>query len=183
MFHRNHHTPSQPTLTLIPAPSINTMSISSYQVVEPHPHATTPYVHTARGGAGNVANTSAITDGSNATGPASRHPSLRNARRSVYISGRGGAGNLHRDSEQAIFSFDEELKMQMQQTENLAPVCYIGRGGAGNRIYAGPPIQTSQSSDAESVESSSSSDSGCESGGDALNRMLKKGWEKVIARL
>lgn len=128
-----------------------------------------------------MADTSSITDGSNAMGPASRHPCLRNSRRSVYTSGRGGAGNLHSNSERAIFSFDEELEREMRQTQDLAPVCYIGRGGAGNRFYAGRSIRRSQSSDSESVKSSSSSESCAGSGGDGLNRKLKKGWEKVVS--
>lgn len=48
------------------------------------------------------------------------------------MSGRGGAGNLYHASERAIFSFDEELEQQMRQMQDLAPICHVGRGGAGN---------------------------------------------------
>jgi Protein of unknown function (DUF3602) len=158
------------------------MSPSSlYDLVEPHPQATTPYVHTARGGAGNVASASSTTNGQNASGPASRHPSLFNPRRSFFTSGRGGAGNLHHASERTIFSFDEELEREMRQTQDLAPICYVGRGGAGNKAFTNGSIRSVLSSDTDSVRSDlSTSTSGSESGGDALNRKIRKGWGKVV---
>lgn len=151
---------------------------SQYALVEPHPQPTTAYIHTARGGAGNVASASATTSGPNASGPASRHPSLFNPRRSFYTSGRGGAGNLHSNSERTIFSFDEELERELRQTQDLAPVCYVGRGGAGNKAYTNPSIRNCDALDTDSLRSNFSSSS--ESGGDALNRKLKKGWGKVV---
>ncbi|KAF7508413.1 hypothetical protein GJ744_009266 [Endocarpon pusillum] len=154
-------------------------SSSIYKLVEPHPQATTPYIHTARGGAGNVASAKSTTDGSNATGPASRHPSLSTPRRTVFTSGRGGAGNLHTQSDRAIFSFDEELEREMRQTQDLAPVCYVGRGGAGNKFYVDQAIQRVEAADSDSAVSTSSSE--CDTAPDTLNRKLKKGWGKVIA--
>lgn len=152
---------------------------SIYQLVEPHPHPTTTYIHTARGGAGNVANASSTTEGSNATGPASRHPSLWSRKRPVFTSGRGGAGNLHSSSERTIFSFDEELEREMRQTQDLAPVCHVGRGGAGNKAYVDAASQRGQSSasDSDSVNSNTSAESGALS----LNRRLKKQWGKVVS--
>ena len=155
------------------------MPLSSlYNLVEPHPNVTTPYIHTARGGAGNVVNTASTTQGFNASGPASRHPSLFNPRRSVFTSGRGGAGNIHSNSERAIFSFDEELEREMRQTQDLAPVCYVGRGGAGNKFYVDRAIRRSDASDSDSALSTASSE--CDSGPDTLNRKFKKGWGKVV---
>lgn len=156
------------------------MSVRSlYNLVEPHPQATTPYIHSARGGAGNVANASSTTNGCNASGPASRHPHLSTPRRSVFSSGRGGAGNLHSCSERTIFSFDEELEREMRQTENMAPVCYVGRGGSGNKAYLNASSRSGESSDSDSCRSTNSS----LSGGDALNRKLKKGWGKMVRTL
>ncbi len=151
-------------------------SSSTYKVVEPHPQAATPYIHTSRGGAGNVAKADSVTSGPDATGPASRHPALRNSRRSVFISGRGGAGNLHSNSERAIFSFDEELEAQMRQMQDLAPVCYVGRGGAGNKAFVHRAIQRAEASDTDSVRSDSSSDSDA----GPINRKFKWGWGKVV---
>lgn len=168
--HRDQHT----------LPSNQTMPSSSsiYKLVEPHPQATTPYIHTARGGAGNVASATSTTNGSNATGPASRHPSLSTPRRTVFTSGRGGAGNLHTQSERAIFSFDEELEREMRQTQDLAPVCYVGRGGAGNKFYVDQAIHRVEPADSDSAVSTSSSE--CDTAPDTLNRKLKKGWGKVV---
>ncbi len=151
---------------------------SSYDLVEPHPHTATPNVHTARSGAGNLANTSSTTEGSNASGPASRHPALFKHGQLHFTSVRGGAGNLHHSSERAIFSFDEELEREMRQMQDLAPVCYVGRGGAGNRLHIDSLICHADASDTDSINSTSSTES--ESGPDALNRKLKKGWGKVV---
>jgi hypothetical protein len=106
-----------------------------YRVVEPHPSTNCPAVHTGRGGAGNVISlrNTVTTVGEYAEGPASlaaldAHPPKN------FLSGRGGAGNFHSDSERAIFSFDEELERQMRREKEVAPVFHIGRGGAGNTI-------------------------------------------------
>jgi Protein of unknown function (DUF3602) len=157
------------------------MPVSSlYQLVEPHPQVVTPYIHTARGGAGNIASASSTTDGSNARGPASCQPCLKKSKRSIFTSGRGGLGNIHSNSERAIFSFDEELERDMRQTQDLAPVCYVGRGGAGNKVYLDPWARRkpSLSSDTDSIDSTSTTSS--ESGAVAFNRTLKKGWGRVV---
>ncbi|EME83148.1 uncharacterized protein MYCFIDRAFT_211255 [Pseudocercospora fijiensis CIRAD86] len=105
----------------------------NYSVVEPHP--TVPksggYVGGGRGGAGNFKRYKAeeITDGQNASGPASRITLSRPFRRHIP-AGRGGAGNMFSETEEPIFQFDEELKSRQHST----PVYRIGRGGAGNMV-------------------------------------------------
>ena len=75
-----------------------------------------------------------ITTGANATGPASAGK-LRSPQPNAYFStGRGGAGNVHRESERAIFSFDEELARQQKMMDHQTPYYHVGRGGAGNLI-------------------------------------------------
>lgn len=66
----------------------------------------------------------------------------------------------------------------MRQTQDLAPVCYVGRGGAGNKFFVNQAIRRSEASDAASVNSSSSTES--QSGPDALNRKLRKSWGKMV---
>jgi hypothetical protein len=66
----------------------------------------------------------------------------------------------------------------MRQTQDLAPVCYVGRGGAGNKFYVDEAVQRVVPEDTDSALSTSSSE--CETAPDTLNRKLKKGWGKVV---
>ncbi|KAF7191112.1 hypothetical protein HII31_07627 [Pseudocercospora fuligena] len=106
----------------------------NFSVVEPHP--TVPksggYVGGGRGGAGNFKRykPEEITDGQNASGPASRITLSRPFRRHIP-AGRGGAGNMFSETEEPIFQFDEEL---LKSRQNSTPVYRIGRGGAGNMV-------------------------------------------------
>jgi hypothetical protein len=108
----------------------------SYNIVEPHPTPATPIIHVGRGGSGNVSRVrpSNLTYGPSASGPASRTKLSSPPSNSVFMSGRGGAGNAHLEKERAIFSFDEELAAQSRMTDHAAPVYHVGRGGAGNAI-------------------------------------------------
>ena len=165
------------------------MSAQRYSIVEPHPSVSaSSYLHTGRGGAGNVTKApSSVTRGSDASGPAAR-TSLSSLSSSLrpFTSGRGGAGNIHTaPSERAMFSFDEELERQLSQERHIAPVYHVGRGGAGNirpaesktsnnsRVYIDGSIR--RSSDNSSTKSTSSA----ESGADIATRNLKKGWKKL----
>ena len=109
----------------------------NYSITEPHPSV--PTTHMAgygRGGAGNMVrvNPSNITTGATATGPASAGK-LRSPQANAYFStGRGGAGNVHKETERAIFSFDEELARQQKMMDHQTPYYHVGRGGAGNLI-------------------------------------------------
>ncbi|MCJ1442675.1 MAG: hypothetical protein MMC23_003172 [Stictis urceolatum] len=129
-----------------------------YQLHEPFPALATSrptYMHTGRGGAGNISRAtptdvtarnpstaSPISRTSSHTSLTSSHPSSTAShtpsthKSSTFLSGRGGAGNAHPLSERALFSFDEELERLSNMECHAAPVYYIGRGGAGNRVAA-----------------------------------------------
>jgi hypothetical protein len=105
-------------------------------------------MHSGRGGAGNYSqvNPEKITSGQSASGPASIRPLKPASPNSYFASGRGGAGNIHREKERAIFSFDEELEWQRRMTEHQAPIYHVGRGGAGNLVDEMRPRMDSRSS-------------------------------------
>jgi hypothetical protein len=156
-------------------------SSRNYSLVEPHPQTTAPYVHTARGGAGNISKPTSST--SPFTTPASiPRESVEHKRPSTFKSGRGGAGNVYHSSERAIFSFDEELERQMRQQEAMAPVYHVGRGGAGNMIYADSSSTRPHDPETLSARSTSSAESGVDIATRAVRRSLEKGWAKVAER-
>jgi len=131
------------------------MVSSSYRITEPHPSVpASHYIHAGRGGAGNVSyvDPKTLTDGANASGPASR-TNLKNTSSAPYFpSGRGGAGNMtYTGGERPIFSFDEELERQRRMQQHQAPVYHVGRGGAGNFAYE--QKRASSTSSAESATS------------------------------
>jgi hypothetical protein len=145
----------------------------NYRITEPHPSVPASNVYYAgRGGAGNVTrvNPKDLTDGPNATGPASRIKLSSPPADSLFTSGRGGAGNIHREKERAMFSFDEELAQQERLREHAAPVYHIGRGGAGNYIDEMHPRPHRQNS----ASSNGSSDS--ETG---VRRSVESAWGRV----
>lgn len=157
-------------------------SNSNYRVVEPHPtvpNASRRAVYTGRGGSGNVVNLkdTKITTPTTATGPASL-TRLDSRTPSTFTSGRGGAGNVHRSSERAIFSFDEELERDMRRA---APVYHVGRGGAGNTMYRDDSSSASLSRkySATSTATNSSTDSVSSRARDMARRGLEKGWGKL----
>lgn len=149
------------------------MSSKSYFLVEPHPSVPKqrPAVYTGRCGAGNVVSlqNTKVTNPQTATGPASAAPPdhLRKAMPTTFPTGRGGAGNMHHandaPSERAIFSFDEELELEMRRERDVAPVFHVGRGGAGNLFHTsamsdGTGLSRKLSSDSTSSAGSSSSE-------------------------
>jgi len=156
-------------------------SSRNYSLVEPHPHTNSPYVHTARGGAGNIvkATSSPKTFTTSASIP---HASFEYKQPSTFKSGRGGAGNVHHSSERAIFSFDEELERQMRQQAAMAPVYHVGRGGAGNMRYADSSATRWKDSETASARSISSAESGVDIATKGVRRSLEKGWAKVAER-
>lgn len=108
-----------------------------FHITEPHPSVpSSHYLHAGRGGAGNYVHVDPrnTTNGSNASGPASRTKLSAPPSNGYFLSGRGGAGNVHAQRERAIFSFDEELEHQRKVMEHQAPVYHIGRGGSGNLV-------------------------------------------------
>jgi Protein of unknown function (DUF3602) len=133
-------------------------SFEKYHITEPHPSVPkSHWIHAGRGGAGNIThvNPKKITSGPDASGPASVTAIKPHAPTSLFVSGRGGAGNIHQEKERAIFSFDEELQQQQRLMEHQAPVYHIGRGGAGNLIHDGERRRGSGSS-ASSASSTAS---------------------------
>lgn len=191
--------------------SVSTTS-RNYSIVEPHPSvpSTQHYISTGRGGAGNAirASPSTLTRGSDASGPASRtplssSPPTTTTSRKTFTVGRGGAGNVHTQSERAIFSFDEELARQLSQERRAAPVYHVGRGGAGNvgsganttmnmtlgsgagergqRVYVDGSVRRRASADSEASSTRSHDSTGSEmSGAGQFNRGVAKGWKKVV---
>jgi len=156
-------------------------SSRNYSLVEPHPHTYSPYVHTARGGAGNVVKTTSSSK-TFTTSASIPRPSSEHKQPSSYKSGRGGAGNFHHSSERAIFSFDEELERQMRQQAAMAPVYHVGRGGAGNMIYTDSSATRRKDSETASSTSTSSAESGVDIVTKGVRRSLEKGWAKVAER-
>ncbi|PLB40101.1 DUF3602 domain-containing protein [Aspergillus candidus] len=150
-------------------------STPSYRVVEPHPSVPRahPAIHTARGGAGNVIDLkdTKTTDSRSASGPASLTRLDSRTPRS-FTSGRGGAGNVHRTSERAMFSFDEELERDLRRA---APVYHVGRGGAGNMVFRDDDSSLSRKFSISSNSTSSSSGSTR----DKALQGLQKGWGKL----
>lgn len=159
------------------------MPASKYRVIEPHPsvpHTTRPAVYTGRGGSGNVISlkNTKTTDSRTATGPASL-TRLDSRTPATFTSGRGGAGNVHRSSERAIFSFDEELERDLRRA---APVYHVGRGGAGNMMYrddSSSNYSLSRKYSAASTATNSSSGSVADRARDMARRGLEKGWGKL----
>lgn len=116
-----------------------------FSICEPHPsvpsRGRSAYIQAGRGGAGNIKryNSSELTQGSAATGPASRAALSPPPSSTKFTAGRGGAGNTYSHdalSQRAMFSFDEELKREELRKENMSktPIYHIGRGGAGNAV-------------------------------------------------
>ncbi|KAL2821946.1 hypothetical protein BJX63DRAFT_175780 [Aspergillus granulosus] len=159
------------------------MPLVNYRVIEPHPsvpHTSRPALHTARGGAGNIISlkNTKTTDSRTATGPASL-TRLDSRTPTAFISGRGGAGNVHSSSERAIFSFDEELEREMRRA---APVYHVGRGGAGNMIHRDNDHESTLSrkfSASSETSAKSNISSTSDRARDMARRGLEKGWGKI----
>lgn len=146
--------------------------MSSYRITEPHPSVPASHVYYGRGGAGNITrvNPKDVTNGATASGPASRVKLTPPPSSALFTSGRGGAGNVHREKERAMFSFDEELAQQERLREHAAPIYHIGRGGAGNLVDEMHPRPQRQNS--ASSTNSSESESG-------VRRSIEGAWQRM----
>lgn len=113
-------------------------------------------MHAGRGGAGNTFKAPKLSLGSSARGPASLFETGLPQTSYKFSSGRGGAGNIHQNSEKKIFSFDEELDRQNSREKrmNEGAVYHVGRGGAGNWTKSRP--ESSRKDSTSSVDSGSS---------------------------
>ncbi|KAL8956933.1 MAG: hypothetical protein Q9193_005668 [Seirophora villosa] len=93
---------------------------------------------TGRGGAGNFTRPpppSALPSTTTVVDPSSSSiHSSNSSKHNKFITGRGGAGNMHCASERPMFKFDEELERERRSSETV-PVYHVGRGGAGNLIH------------------------------------------------
>lgn len=146
----------------------------SLSVTEPHP--TVPkqggFIGGGRGGAGNYHRYSSkdLTSGPTATGPASRI-SLSKPHRRHVPAGRGGAGNMFHESEEAIFQFDEE--MIRKREAQSAPIYHIGRGGAANFVDESKDSKSSKpSTHRKDSTSSGNSNASVHSNGSTTQRVL-----------
>lgn len=128
----------------------------NFTITEPHPTIQrNSYAHSGRGGAGNYFRAPATTPASGIT----TVPTTSSQTTARFHSGRGGAGNAVVSAAKPVLSFDEEFAHQSHVEQK--PVCYVGRGGAGN-VYAAnnvKPSPTRKGSDASSQHSSSSTGS------------------------
>ncbi|KAG9234814.1 hypothetical protein BJ875DRAFT_292792 [Amylocarpus encephaloides] len=126
-----------------------------YSITEPHP-TVQKYAYSGRGGAGNAFKAPKTSKGSVATGPPSHFEQGLPQTGNKFSSGRGGAGNIRPKTEQAIFSFDEELERQAtrEKMDKAGGIYHIGRGGAGNWTSAGAPSSRKDSSSSVGSERS-----------------------------
>jgi len=129
---------------------------SRYSVTEPHP-TVRKYAHTGRGGAGNMIKAPKTSNGRTATGPASLFEHGLPQTSEKFSSGRGGAGNIHLNSEKAVFSFDEELERHStrERKDKEGGIWHVGRGGAGNWTASGPAGASSRKDSSSSAGSDS----------------------------
>jgi len=153
-----------------------------YHITEPRPSVpSSHYIHSGRGGAGNISHVDPKTVPSTATA-VTTHPTSHNTLHTTvsnknthnstststatappssspyYPAGRGGAGNMYHARERPMFSFDEELERQRKMMEHQAPVYHVGRGGAGN--YASEDAYMARSSARSESDAASRSSSG-----------------------
>lgn len=131
-----------------------------YQITEPHPTASpNAYMHTGRGGAGNMYKVTATASVSNPLAKTTTSTSTRSSSHpSAKVStGRGGAANIRSSSQIHNFSFEEEVALQARDAHH--EVWHVGRGGAGN-WGSKEPVQSSRKLSNESEGSDSSQRSG-----------------------
>ena len=155
----------------------------SYHITEPHPSVpqASTTVYYGRGGAGNKTRIShsTLTAGPTASGPASRIQLTPPPSNALFTTGRGGAGNVHREKERAMFSFDEELAQQERLREHAAPVYHIGRGGAGNfTSETNDDLHHHRSKIGRTNSNSSAASSSSESAA-GVRRSIEGAWNKV----
>lgn len=123
-----------------------TTTMANYILTEPSP-STNVFVRSGRGGYGNISRASKPTNSSTsrAVATTTTTPTAPSRR---FFSGIGGAGNVHRASEQPSVSLDDEYDRIAARDQMAAG--HVGIGGAGNVFHR-------KESDAGSDISSSSS--------------------------
>ncbi|EOO02620.1 hypothetical protein UCRPA7_1883 [Phaeoacremonium minimum UCRPA7] len=144
--------------------------MASYTVTEPHP--TVPknsYMHSGRGGAGNMFR--APTNTTPSTGVPT-HPVSAPQPTGRFYSGRGGAGNAHAASERPTLSFDEEYA-RADAREKASTMGHVGRGGAGN-VFAS--VSTNAHKERKHSNASSASTSSRRDSSSTDNSSIRSGF-------
>lgn len=136
--------------------------MASYTISEPHP--TVPqnsYMHSGRGGAGNIFRVSTATTSAAGIPTKATDANTTSSSTAHFYSGRGGAGNAHQASERVPMSFDVEYADAARHAS--ASVGHVGRGGAGN-VYS-PAAGTAATPGASAARRNSASTDGSEKSG------------------
>ncbi|KAM0336525.1 hypothetical protein ACHAPQ_004087 [Fusarium lateritium] len=125
----------------------------SYTLTEPSP-STNVFVRSGRGGYGNIARASKDSSSSSRTvlTPTTSTTSTTTPSRR-FFSGIGGAGHVHRASEQPSVSLDAEYDRIAARDQMAAG--HVGIGGAGNVFHRKDSDAGSDSSSSSSMSSKS----------------------------
>ncbi|KAK2934735.1 Protein of unknown function DUF3602 [Fusarium oxysporum f. sp. vasinfectum] len=124
-----------------------------YILTEPSP-STNVFVRSGRGGYGNISRASKDTTSSTrtvvtpSTTPKTTTTTTPSRR---FFSGIGGAGNVHRASEQPSVSLDDEYDRIAARDQMAAG--HVGIGGAGNVFHRKDSDAGSDASDSSSMSS------------------------------
>ena len=130
----------------------------AYTMTTPSP-VTTAYVHSGRGGAGNIRTSSKKSAGASAAAAAaataggaglssSQAPTTRR-----FFSGIGGAGNTHAARDRPVLSLEDEFRRATAR--EVAPTGHCGIGGAGNVFHKKGDHHGRSSDDEQSDRSAS----------------------------
>ncbi|KAI1009735.1 hypothetical protein LB504_003209 [Fusarium proliferatum] len=123
----------------------------SYILTEPSP-STNVFVRSGRGGYGNISRASKDTTSSSPSNRTVVTPSTTTTTPSRrFFSGIGGAGNVHRASEQPSVSLDDEYDRIAARDQMAAG--HVGIGGAGNVFHRKDSDAGSDASDSSSMSS------------------------------
>ena len=128
-----------------------------YRLTDPAMSTSSTMTRVGRGGAGNIIRSSTANNNSNTTpklAPPTTLPLSTNSQPKPNLpthTGRGGRGNISRiPSEKRLFSFDEELALQLShRSTHPAPIYHVGRGGWANTVKARHPSSSSSAAAAE----------------------------------
>ncbi|KAF5609485.1 uncharacterized protein FSUBG_3959 [Fusarium subglutinans] len=130
----------------------------SYILTEPSP-STNVFVRSGRGGYGNISRASKDTPSSSSSNSSSNRTVVTSSTTTTttpsrrFFSGIGGAGNVHRASEQPSVSLDDEYDRIAARDQMAAG--HVGIGGAGNVFHRKDSDAGSDASDSSSMSSKS----------------------------
>ncbi|KAF4947910.1 hypothetical protein FGADI_10070 [Fusarium gaditjirri] len=124
----------------------------SYTLTEPSP-STNVFVRSGRGGYGNISRASKDTISSSTRTVVTPSTTTTTTPSRRFFSGIGGAGNVHRASEQPSVSLDDEYDRIAARDQMVAG--HVGIGGAGNVFHRKDSDAGSDASDSSSMSSKS----------------------------